>query len=177
MKKFASSYCVVLLLSVLVVGCKSVKPASGGGGGLVQQFIKGKDSLLCHAGPIPYHSHQSGERFEIDYTYSKVKNQRNNVVCNFSVFTPDPAFKPEHLSIQLHDKKIEVTSLSKFFAEGFGKSKYHYRYSFTISDMDFKSWMLDAAPLVEVGAKKFEGKRAFRKDAEQVYRIILFDAF
>jgi len=177
MKKFVYNCTWVLLLSALIIGCKGIKPASGGGGGLVQMFIKGKDSLLCHAGPIPYHSLQRGERFEIDHTYLKVRNQRNNVVCNFSVFTSDPSFKPENVSIQLKEKRIEGVSLSKFFAEGFGKKKYHYRYSFTIPDVDFKLWMLDESPVIEMGGKKFEGKRAFRKDAEQVYRIILFDAF
>ena len=177
MKKFVCKYVVALLFAALIVGCKGVKPASGGGGGLVRMFIKGKDSLLCHAGPIPYYSMQGGERFEIDHTYLKVKNQRNNVVCNFSVYTTDAAFKPESVNIQLKEKRIVGESLTKFFAEGFGKKKYHYRYSFTVPDVDFKLWMLDESPVIEMGGKKFEGKRAFRKDAEQVYRIILFDAF
>ncbi len=177
MKKFVCKYVVGLLVVALIVGCKGVRPASGGGGGLVQVFVKGKDSLLCHAGPIRYHSLQRGERFEIDHTYLKVKNQRNNVVCNFSVYTPDPSFRPEQLSILLKEKRIEVSSITKFYAEGFGKKKYHHRYSFTVSDIDFKLWMLDESPIIEVGGKRFEGKRPFRKDAHQVYRMILFDAF
>jgi hypothetical protein len=178
MKKFVCKYVVGLLVVALIVGCKGVRPAAGGGGGgLVQVFVKGKDSLLCHAGPIPYHSAQSGERFEIDHTYMKVKNQRNQVVCNFSVFTTDPSFWPEHLSIQLKEKRIEVSSITKFYAEGYGKKKYHHRYSFTVSDVDFNLWMLDESPIIEVGGKTFEGKRSFRKDAKRVYRMILFDAF
>lgn len=177
MKKFVYNYCIGLALVSLIMGCKGVESASAGGGGLVQMFIKGKDSLLYHAGPILYHSPQGGERLEMDYTYLKVKNQRNNVVCNFSVFTDDPLFKPTQMSVQFQSKNIEIISLSKFFAEGFGNKKYHYRYSFVISDVDFQSWMLDESPLIEVGAKRFEVRRAFRKKAEQVNRMILFDAF
>jgi hypothetical protein len=133
--------------------------------------------LLCHAGPISYTSQQRGERFVIDHTYLKVKNQRNQVVCNFSVFSADPAFKPERLSIQLASRTIEVNSLTKFFAEGHGKKKYHYRYSFNVSDVDFRDWMLDGEPTVVVDGKKFKGGRSYRNDAGQVYRQILFDAF
>jgi hypothetical protein len=177
MKKFGFEFMVGLVLACALLACKGVKPASGGSGGLVQVFIKGKDSLLCHAGPISYTSLQRGERFEIDHTYLKVKNQRNQVVCNFSLFTTDPAFKPERLSIQLSSRTIEVNSLTKFFAEGFGKKKYHYRYSFTVTDLDFRDWMRDSEPSLSIDGKQFNGGRSYRKDAEQVYRQILFDAF
>ena len=177
MKKSAFEHFLLALIACALLACQGVKPASAGRGGLVQVFIKGKDSLLCHAGPIAYNSQQKGDRFEIDHTYLKVKNQRNLVVCNFSVFTRDPAFKPESLSIQLTSKKIEVSSLTKFFAEGFGKKKYHYRYSFTLSDLDFRDWMLDTEPKISVNGKQFSGGSPYRKAADQVYRQILFDAF
>ena len=177
MKKYVFELFLGIFLVTSLLACKGVKPASGGGGGLVQVFVKGKDSLLCHAGPISYNSTQRGERFEIDHTYLKVKNQRNSVVCNFSVFTTDATFKPERLSIELSSKTIEVGTLTKFFAEGFGKKKYHYRYSFTVSDVEFRDWMLDAEPVLSMGGKKFTGGKSFRNDAGQVYRQILFDAF
>lgn len=177
MKKYVFELLAGILLVTSLLACKGVKPASAGRGGLVQVFIKGKDSLLCHAGPISYRSQQRGERFEIDHTYLKVKNQRNQVVCNFSVFAADQAFKPERLSIQLASRTIEVNTLTKFFAEGFGKKKYHYRYSFNVSDVDFRDWMLDAEPTVVVAGKKFRGGKSYRSNAGQVYRQILFDAF
>jgi hypothetical protein len=177
MKKYVFELLAGILLVTSLLACKGVKPASGGGGGLVQVFVKGRDSLLCHAGPISYKRDQRGERFEIDHTYLKVKSHRNQVVCNFSVFTADATFNPEGLSIELSSRTIEVSTLTKFFAEGFGKKKYHYRYSFTVSDVEFRDWMLDAEPVLSMGGKKFTGGKSFRKDAGQVYRQILFDAF
>ena len=177
MKKFGFEIMMIVIVACLLSACKGVKPASAGGGGLVQVFIKGKDSLLCHAGPIPYKALTRGDKFEIDHTYLKVKNERNNVICNFSVYTPNADFRPSSVSIVLKNRTIEINSLTKFFAEGFGKHKYHYRYSFEVSDVDFKDWMRDIEPTIEAGDKQFRGGRRYRKDAEQVYRRILFDAF
>jgi hypothetical protein len=106
-----------------------------------------------------------------------VKNQRNKVVCNFSVYTRDADFRPSSVTVVLKNRTIEADSLTKFFAEGFGKRNYHYRYSFAVSDVDFNDWMQEKQPTIQVGGKQFRGGRRYRKDAEQVYRRILFDAF
>lgn len=177
MKKFGFEILLVLIVLCSLPACNGLKPASGGGGGLVQVFIKGKDSLLCHAGPIPYQALARGDIFEIDHTYMKVNNHRNKVVCNFSVYTPDADFRPSSVTVVLKNRTIEADSLTKFFAEGFGKRNYHYRYSFAVSDVDFNDWMLEKQPTIQVGGKQFRGGRRYRKDAEQVYRRILFDAF
>lgn len=177
MKKYGFELIVFLLIAVLFSACQGVKTASRGSGGLVQIFIKGKDSLLCHAGPIEYVSEQRGESLEIDHTYLKVRNQRNRVVCNFSLFTVDANFNPKSLTVQLGVKTIEVNSLEKFFAEGFGKKKYHYRYSFSIADTDFRDWMLEETPVLLIDGRKFKGEKSYRKASQQVYRQILFDAF
>ena len=177
MKKYGFELIAILLIATLFSACQGVKTASGGSGGMVQVFIKGKDSLLCHAGPIEYTSQQRGDRFEMDHTYLKVRNQRNQVVCNFSLFSSDPNFNPQSLTIQLGVKTIEVNSMDKFFAEGFGKKKYHYRYSFSVADTDFRDWMLHETPVLVIGGKKFSGGKSYRKSAEQVYRQVLFDAF
>ena len=177
MKKYGFELIAILFIATLFSACQGVKTASGGSGGMVQVFIKGKDSLLCHAGPIEYTSQQRGERFEMDHTYLKVRDQRNQVVCNFSLFSSDSNFNPQSLSIQLGVKTIEVNSMDKFFAEGFGKKKYHYRYSFSIADTDFRDWMLQESPVLVVDGKKFTGGKSYRKSAEQVYRQVLFDAF
>ncbi len=177
MKKFGFEILLVVLVLCSLSACKGVKPASGGGGGLVQVFIKGKDSLLCHAGPISYKALARGDRFEIDHTYLKVKDHRNKVICNFSVYTTDADFRPSTVTIVTKNRTIEADSLTKFFAEGFGKHSYHYRYSFAVSDLDFKDWILEKEPTIQVGGKQFTGGRKYRKDAEQVYRRILFDAF
>ena len=177
MKKYGFELIAILLIATLFSACQGVKTASGGSGGMVQVFIKGKDSLLCHAGPIEFTSLQRGDRFEMDHTYLKVRNQRNQVVCNFSLFSSDPNFNPQSLTIQLGVKTIEVNSMDKFFAEGFGKKKYHYRYSFSVADTDFRDWMLHETPVLVIGGKKFSGGKSYRKSAEQVYRQVLFDAF
>lgn len=177
MIRFVYSFYAAAVIVSLLTSCKGVKPSSAGGGGLIQIFVKGRDSLLCHAGPIQYNSEQGGERFEIDHTYLKVKGHRNNVVCNFSLFTKDPTFKPTEVTVRLKDKQIHVASLTMFFAEGHGKKKYHYRYSFSVSDVEFRDWMLDASPVIDVGGKHFTGKKGFRTASEATYRRILFDAF
>ena len=177
MKKFGFEILLVVIVLCSLPACKGLKPASAGGGGLVQVFVKGKDSLLCHAGPIPYRALTRGDKFEIDHTYVKVKNQRNKVICNFSVYTPDADFRPSSVTIVAKNRTIVADSLTKFFAEGYGQRNYHYRYSFSVSDLDFKDWMLEKEPTIQVGGKQFIGGRKYRKDAEQVYRRILFDAF
>lgn len=161
----------------LMQSCVGIKRSSEGDkAGLIKIYIKGKDSLLCFAGPVKFHAVTEGE-LTMDYTYLKVRGHRNNVVCNFSVITEDASFRPDNIRVVANNEVQFSADLTLFFAEGYGTKKFHYRYSFETSDLNFKSLMLSQKPQLFIGNKNYTGERKFRKGANVIYRNILFDAF
>lgn len=181
MKELMKSWIQKLIYSASIIcfmqSCVGIKRSSEGDkAGLIKIYIKGQDSLLCFAGPVEFHAMTEG-KLTMDYTYLKVRGHRNNVVCNFSVITKDANFRPNSIQV-VADNGVPISAdLTLFFAEGYGTKKYHYRYSFETSDMNFKSWMLSQNPKLFIGNKNFTGARKFRKGANAIYRNILFDAF
>jgi len=161
----------------LMYSCGGIKRSSEGDkAGLIKIYIKGKDSLLCFAGPVEFHALTEGD-LTMDYTYLKVRGHRNNVVCNFSVISKDANFRPDNIQVITDNGAQFSANLTLFFAEGYGRKKFHYRYSFETSDLNFQSWMLSQNPKLFIGNKNFTGARKFRKGANAIYRNILFDAF
>jgi hypothetical protein len=67
------------------------------------------------------------------------------------------------------------SSLQKFFAEGYGKKDFIFRYSWQISDTLFYEWMKTESSAIFVNQRKFISGKKFRKDASEIYRKILFD--
>lgn len=179
MKKFIFEYIVVLSALLMLASCGVKAPAASGGGGdgFIKIFTKGKDSLLCFGGPISYQSENNQDAFSIDHTYLKVKGKSNLVTCNFSIITKDNAFRPEKLTLELGDQKTECGKPEKIYAEGYGKKKYIYRYSFTVSDSLFYQWMQNEKPVITVNDRKFTGGKKFRKGADAIFRAFLFDLY
>lgn len=180
MRKFVSELLAIFIFSVALLSCVGVKAGKGGGGSrpsLVKMFNKGKDSLLCHAGPVEYSPINCKDDLEMDYTYLKVRGHSNPVVCNFSLVTDDASIRPEEVTIDLNGQKTYVNSLEKFFAEGIDKKLYKYRYSFQVSDTVFYKWMQQEHPIITINDRSFEGKKDFRKKSEIIYRSMLFDLY
>jgi hypothetical protein len=178
MAKFAYSFISFLFVAMLIASCAGVKNSAGPGKpGMVKIFTKGKDTLLCHAGPVKYNASASHEYFEMDHTYLKVKGHSNPVVCNFSLITRDDQFRPTAVSVQLDGQVYNYDHLEKFFAEGYGKNDYKYRYSFSVPDSVFYNWMQCEEPLITINGKSFKGGKSFRKGANTIYRMILFDLY
>lgn len=178
MAKYGYSIISVFVVALFFASCAGVKNSAGPGKpGMVKIFTKGKDTLLCHAGPVKYDALAPKEYFEVDHTYLKVKGHSNPVVCNFSLITPDDQFRPTAVSVQLGDQVYNYNQLEKFFAEGYGKKDYKYRYSFSVSDSVFYKWMKCEEPIIKVNDKTFKGGKSFRKGANTIYRMVLFDLY
>ncbi len=179
MRKYGCKSFLIFITALLLVACgvKRNSSGSGGGGDLVQIFTKGKDSLLCFAGPVEYSAVNNKDAFEIDHTYLKVKDHSNPVVCNFSVRSKDSQFRPTTIVLNLDGQNFTTTELTKLFAEGQGKKDYVYRYSFEVSDSLFYQWMKSKVAVVSVNDRKFNGGKKFRKTSEIIYRSFLFDLY
>lgn len=174
MKKFAFS----ILIVCVVHACNSFKPSSNGSkASFVKIFVKGHDSLLCFAGPHRYRSLQGHDDITMDYTYLKVRGARNHVVCNFSLVSNEPSSIGDTVFINTDDGTTIIAKLNLFFAEGYGRKKYLYRYSFETTDLSFRSWMLSKTPMIKLSGKTFSAGRKYGKHADLIYRNILFDAF
>jgi hypothetical protein len=166
-----------LLIAGLLPSCSGFKPASNSGAtGLVKLYVKGKDSLLCFAGPLKYNASGEG-KLTMDYTYLKVRGNRNPVVCNFSFITKDEHFSSDTIVIQTDNGDTYSSGLTLFFAEGYGRNKFLYRYSFELPDLDFKNWMTSKEPKIFLGHRVFSGGKRYKQGARAIYRNILFDAF
>ncbi len=178
MIKYTCEIAFICFTALILASC-GVKTKSAGGGstGLVQIFTKGKDSLLCFAGPTKYNSVENSDKFEIDHTYLKVKDHSNPVVCNFSLISRDASIRPSSVTILLGTQTLQTDSLTKLYAEGYGKKDYIYRYSFQVSDSLFYQWMQTPKPIVKVDNRTFEGGKDFRKDSNEIFRKILFDIY
>jgi hypothetical protein len=174
MKKFAFS----ILVACVVHACTSFKPSSNGGNAsFVKIFVKGPDSLLCFAGPHKYRLVQGHDEITMDYTYLKVRGARNRVVCNFSLVSKKSSFLGDTVYVNTDDGTTIIAKLNLFFAEGYGRKKYLYRYSFETTDLSFRSWMLSKKPIIQISGKTFSAGRKWGKHADLIYRNILFDAF
>jgi hypothetical protein len=180
MIKFVCKVFVSFLFTSLCFSCVGLKTGKGGGvssPSLVKMFNKGKDSLLCHAGPVEYSPVNCKDELEMDYTYLKVRGYSNPVTCNFSLISEDATIRPEKVMIDLNGQKTNVNQLEKFFAEGIDKKSYRYRYSFQVSDSVFYKWMQQEHPIITVNDRTFEGKKDFRKKSDVIFRSILFDLY
>jgi hypothetical protein len=179
MKKFDYKLFLLALLLPAMHACVGMKTSSGGGSSpsLVKMYNKGKDSLLCHAGPVEYQGVNSKDELELDYTYLKVKGHSNDVVCNFSLITSDATLRPDKVTVEVNGEKTTVSDLEKFFAEGYGKKQYKYRYSFKISDTLYYHLMKSERPLITVNDRVFSGGRDHRKKSNTIFRAILFDLY
>jgi|JI102314A1RNA_FD_contig_71_859537_length_1276_multi_2_in_0_out_0_2 hypothetical protein len=178
MRKYAFEILLAAMVVFIATSCGVKTSATGSAStGLVQVFTKGKDSLLCFAGPIEYVAKNNKDKFEIDHTYLKVKDQSNPVVCNFSILSRDAQFRPNEISLELDGKKHAISNLNKLFAEGRGKKDFIYRYSFQVSDSLFYTWMKCESPVLQVNERIFTGEKKYRKGAEQVFRSFLFDLY
>jgi hypothetical protein len=179
MKKFDFKFIIAVLLIAVLHACVGMKTSSGGGSSpsLVKMYSKGKDSLLCHAGPVEYHGVNNSDELELDYTYLKVKGHSNDVVCNFSLISSDATIRPDRVTIEVNGEKTSVNDLEKFFAEGYGKKHYKYRYSFSISDTLYYNLMKSEKPLITVNDRVFTGGRDHRKKSNTIFRAILFDLY
>ncbi len=178
MRKYTYEIGIVCMLVFILASCGvKTKSAGAGGSGLVQIFTKGKDSLLCFAGPTEYNGIGISDEFEIDHTYLKVKDHSNPVTCNFSLISHDATLRPSKVSIQLGTETFTTDSLTKLYAEGRDKKDYIYRYSFQVSDSFFYKWMQTPRPILKVNDRAFEGGKEFRKDSDVIFRRILFDIY
>jgi hypothetical protein len=177
MKRSNYKYVFVACLLVLLASCGVNAPGAtkGSGDGMVQIFSKGKDSLLCYGGPLQYSPKGNDDAFSIDHTYLKVKGHSNLVVCNFSLISKDASFRPEKVTLALGEKHYELGTPEKMYAEGYGKKKYVYRYTFSVSDSLFYKWMQYEEPIITVNDKSFEGGKKYRKGSESIFRAFLFD--
>ncbi len=179
MRKYDYRSFLIFFAALLLIACGVKRNSSGtsGGGDLVQIFTKGKDSLLCFAGPIEYDAVNNKDEFEIDHTYLKVKNHSNPVVCNFSVRSKDSQFRPTSIVLNLDGQNFTTTELTKLFAEGQGKKDYVYRYSFEVSDSLFYRWMSSKSAAINVNDRSFNGGKKFKKASDIIYRSFLFDLY
>jgi|688.fasta_scaffold01211_39 hypothetical protein len=179
MGKFAFKTILFALTLGWLSSCVGLKTGSNGNTapGLIKVFSKGKDSLLCHAGPVMYTPVNCNDDLEIDYTYLKVKDHSNAVVCNFSLVSKDATFRPESVTIQVNEKRTTVNQLEKFFAEGYGKKEYKFRYSFQVSDSLFYDMMNTESLLISVNDRAFKGGKDHRKKSNLIFRAVLFDLY
>jgi hypothetical protein len=177
MRKFVFSSWILALVVTSFMACVKVKGGSGARAGLVQIYTKGKDTLVCFAGPVSYESVGNKDKFSIDHTYLKVKDKSNPVKCNFSIISEDPTLRPESISIDIDGNIIQGVGLYKIYAEGYGKKDYIYRYSFDVQDSLYYKWMQCQHPVIHVNDRVFEGGKRYQKDSKAIFRMILFDLY
>ncbi len=168
-----------MMAIISMASCVGMKTGSSQGSSpsVVKMFNKGKDSLLCHAGPVQYEALNCKDEFEVDYTYLKVKGQSNPVTCNFSLISDDATFRPASVIVKVDRSETKVDNLEKFFAEGFGKRHYKYRYSFQIPDSVFFNMMKSEDVVITVNDRSFAGKRDHEKKSQVIFRSMLFDLY
>ena len=175
MKKSIYNLLIIVLLGTWSCGIK--RASSGSAAGPTKIFSKGADTLLCFAGPLEYESLNNRDQLSIDHTYLKVKGKSNPVTCAFSLISTDTRFIPESIVVSTETGSDTITSFDKYFAEGYDKKRYHYRYAFMVSDSLFYRWMQSSQPVITLNDRRFSGGKKFRKTSEVVFRKILFDLY
>lgn len=168
---------LILTFSLFVIGgCVSRKnsSSSGGFGYNIYTYNKGKDSTVYFASNIKFKG-KNKELLVMDITYTAISNQENNIICNFSVFTPNSKFKPNSFKIKTNQPTKEINQFEKVYAEALKKDRYEYRYSILIPDKDFNALMNEKSPIIELNNNEFRPKGKFKKQAEQIRMKVLFD--
>lgn len=162
----------VCSISLLLTSCGGIKVAGGGSNvsklyevfyiqnGVTQYFVK----------PLKFKS--NSVKFTADFTLRSDVTPEKNIVCNFSLYSPEPIKSVEKVSVTTGQSTMELFDLEKVFIEK-QKNSYHVRYTSKMKFSDFSALTKTNSSAFNVDNAIFESPKKVVKKLNKVDEYVI----
>lgn len=159
-------------ISLLLSSCGGIKVAGGGSNvsklyevfyiqnGVTQYFVK----------PLKFKN--DGIKFTADFTLRNDVTPEKNIVCNFSLYSPEPIKNVEKVTITTGQSTMELFDLEKVFIEK-QKNGYHLRYTSKMKFSDFSMLTKTNSSTFKVDNVIFESPKKVVKKLNKVDEYVI----